>query len=186
MNKVNISNSAILPVFLTIACFLLSWYLVLPNYYKAKGELDILEQEILAARAKYNSLETTKEDLASMADVMEIIYVSVSKGADEPNLITELEAISLKHELIIPSIGISDRMAETGEDGYNYNEGEVAQSPGAVQVSFSVVGDFSKLNEFISSLESSIKFMNIKSLSYSTSDADGLIYLSIQLETYKY
>jgi len=172
---------------LTIACFLLAWYIVLPNYYKAKGELDVLEEEVLAARAKYSSLETTKKDLASMTDVMDLIYVSVSEGTDEPNLITELEAISIKHELTIPSISISDPTAGGEEDEYYFSDSDDTGTVyGAVQVSFSVAGEFAKLNEFIASLEKSVKFMNIKSLSYSSSEGDNLIYLSIQLETYKY
>ncbi len=186
MNKVSTSNSVFIPVLLTVACFLLSWYMVLPDYYEARSELDVLEDEVLAARAKYSSLETTKTDLASMADVMDLIYVSVSKNTDEPNLITELEAISLKHELVIPSISISDPSAGAEESGTYYSSDGTDEGYGAVQVSFSVAGDFAKLNEFISSLEKSLKFMNIKSLSYSAGEGDDLIYLSIQLETYKY
>jgi len=188
MNKTSISNSALIPALLTVACFLLAWQIVLPNYYQAKGDLDVLEEEVLAARAKYNSLETTKSDLASMTDIMNLIYVSVSDGTDEPNVITELEAISLKHELVIPSISISDPTAGiAGDNEYYYSDtGDTGAALNAVQVSFSVAGDFAKLNEFISSLEKSVKFMNIRSLSYSSSKEDDLIYLSIQLETYKY
>ncbi len=183
MNKSNFSTSAFLPVLLTVACFLVAWYMVLPNYYESKGELDVLETEILASRAKYNSLEETKTDLLSISDVLNLIYVSVSNDADEPNLITELEAIAIKHELIIPTINISDPTASLGEE-YYYDDSE--STYGVVQVSFSVAGDFARLNEFIGSLEKSIKFMNIQSLSYTSSSDENIIYLNIQLETYKY
>lgn len=184
MKKNNSYNSSLIPVLLTVACFLLAWYIILPNYYEAKSELNIMEEDVLAARAKYNSLEQTKSDLKSISDITDLLYISISPDADEQNLITELEAIAIKHELTIPSISISDPTAGN-EDEYFYT-GDSGSISGAIQVSFSVAGDFTKLNEFIASLEKSVKFMNIKSLSYQSAESDSLIYLSVQLETYKY
>lgn len=176
-------NGVLLPVLLTVACFVLAWYVVLPNYYEERSKLSTLEEEVLAARAKYNSLEQTKTDLSGVSDILDIIYVAVSPDTDEPNLITELEAIAIKHELTLPSISISDPTAGGAEEYYSDYE---ANTVGAIQVSFSVAGEFDKLNAFIDSLEKSIKFMNVKSLSYQSSEAGGLVYLSVQLEAYKY
>ncbi len=184
MNK---QNNAILygvlAIFLTVGVLIVTWKLIMVNYATNKALSSQLDQEINAARAKKDSLDQTKIDLESMQSYFNQISVSIAKDSDEPNIISELEAIALKNSLVIPSISISG-VNEVSAASAAEEAGTTAISAGStVSVSVSVTGKFEQLMSFIGSLEKSVKFMNIKALSF-TEDEDGLLTLSCEIEAY--
>jgi len=181
MKKTNNSAAAnILAILFTIVMFLLVWKVILPGYSTNKANMARLDQEIAQAQAKKASLDQAKLDLGSIDAAYKAITVSVSDEPDEANIIAEMEAIALKNGIQIPSMTLSivdATAAATPEVG-------AVVTPGTpVKITLSIPGTFEKLNGFVSALEKSVKFMNIKSMTYSIDD-EGVLSLSLEIEAY--
>jgi len=183
MKKNNSSSLNILAVVLTLGLVIIAWKLISPSYASNSQSLKSLENEITNAQAKLDSLDKTRNDLSTIESTYNIISVAIPEDNDEPNLITELEAIAVKNSLTIPSISISGESEETAayeDDGLSsYN-----QTGTPISINMSVSGTFEQLNEFIGALEKSVKFMNITDLNFAYSE-DGGLSLSISIEAYK-
>ena len=197
-------------VLLTIAVIVLAWKLVLPNYFSHKNNLVALESEVSAAKAKLESLDKARADIASVKSTADQIMVSVPKGKDEPDLISELEAIGVKNGIVIPTIDIAEATSQTSETGViaqtaaapatvsqgaenaisgtgTSGEAVTAETTQGVPfiVSFTVTGSFENLNGFITSLEKSVRFMNIQSFTYEVLKEGGGDSLAVQIEVYQ-
>lgn len=176
----NTTVTVALALILIIGLFVLSWMVFIPNYSDNKTQLDSLNSEIDGAKAKMDSLDSSKSQLAGIDDIVKQIFVAVPNDLDEEDLLPELEAIAAKNGLILPSISISIGVA--GQSSSSPTSGFTAGTP--LSISFSVNGTFEQLQGFVSGLESSVKFMNIKTMSYSVNDQDKTIGLSLQVEAY--
>ncbi len=190
----------IIAVLLTTAVVVLAWKMVLPAYFSHKNTLVAMESEISAIGAKIDSLKKTSNDLASIKSTTDQLLVAVPGDSDEPDLIAELEAIGIKNNVVIPAIDIS--ASETLQNGSMptasatasgntsaASQGEEGTTTAAtaaipITVSFTVEGSFEDLNNLIVSLEKSIRYMNIKNLTYSADSESGELSLAIQLEAY--
>lgn len=179
----NIAIMNTIAVFLTVMVVIIVWKLILPSYVDNKKQYSNLDTEIIAAENKKASLDKVKTDLSQIDSAYKAITVSISDGSDEPNLISELEAIALKNGLALPSISISADSASSAtpveSDGTTIAEALPATP---VNISISVSGTFDQLNGLISSLEKSVKFMNIKAANFSQGEDN--IALSLQIEAY--
>jgi Tfp pilus assembly protein PilO len=212
MSKSTTGN--MIAILLSIAVIVLAWKLVLPNYFSHKNNLVALESEVSAAKAKLESLDKARADIAAVKSTADQIMVSVPKGKDEPDLISELEAIGVKNGIVIPTIDIADENSQTS--GTTTNTGVIAQSaaaPATVSqsaenavtgtgtsgetaaaettqgapfiVSFTVTGSFENLNGFITGLEKSVRFMNIQSFTYEVLKEGEGNSLAVQIEVYQ-
>ena len=210
MSKSTTSNA--IAVLLTIAILVFAWKVTLPNYFAHKNNLTSLENEVSAAKAKLESIEKTKTEIAGIKSTADQITVSVPAGRDEPNLISELEAIGVKNNIVIPLMDISIPAASAASIN---NTGVVAQNAAApatltsegagvasgtpeataavaqaaagtpFEVSFTIKGSFEDLNGFVASLEKSIRFMNIKSFTYEVLTEGAGESLALQIEIYQ-
>lgn len=181
MHKSNTGFYAAVAVLLIGASFLYSWKFLVPSHQKKQSEIVKTEKEIEAAKAKLNSLGTTKASLDELGPVVSKMFIAIPEDKDLPNLITEFEALAAKHETVIPGFQISDASAATVAP----TTGAAPVSAGnSTLVSFTVNGNFEKLNQFVSSLEKDIRFINLKSLTFSTSEDGKTISLAVQLEVY--
>ncbi len=151
----------------------------MPSYAANSEKLQILDMEITNAQAKLDSLDKVRNDLSSIDSTFEKISVAIPEGADEPNLITELEAIAVKNGIVLPSVSVSTESADNGD----YEEGESQAYGVPISISFSVNGSFDNLNQFVADLEKSIKFLNITDLNYAYAE-DGSISLSLVISAY--
>ena len=163
---------------LTVSAFLVCWKFIVPDYQKNQEEIAQVEEEIKQAKTKLESLKVTQKSLEEIGTLADDLLVAVPGDVDAPNLITELEALTAKHNTIIPSIQISNSSSFTSGGSSN-----------AVDVSFSVSGSFADMNSIVTSLEKDIRFMNIQSLSLSAggeeAGASGAMSLSVELTAYK-
>ncbi|OQA04353.1 MAG: Pilus assembly protein, PilO [bacterium ADurb.Bin400] len=109
---------------------------------------------------------------------MEKLFVAIPSKADEPNLISELEAVAKKHQLIIPTISIS-----TGDENgsASMSDGSTASPTNRVRVSFSVTGNFDSLSQFVASVEKDLRFSNIKNINIAASEDEMSLSLSIDV-----
>lgn len=166
---------------LIVACsFVYSWKFLVPKYNSQKTEINTVDTELKAATNKLESIKTTRTTLETLKPITNQLFIAVPGDKDSPNLITELEAIALKYKIIIPSIQIADgAKAATGATG------SAPISTNAVSISIAVNGSFADLNSFVGSLEKDIRFMNIKSLSMTSTDDPTKMSLTLQIEAYK-
>jgi Tfp pilus assembly protein PilO len=177
------SNSAFyavsIIVIIILASFYFSWKMMIPKYKKNKVELKKLEQEIISANAKLESLRTAKKDIDDVGPIFDQIFVAMPKDKDEPNIISEVEAIVNVNHLTLPGIQISENAGSTS--GEASQTGTQGSSTGLI--SFTVNGSFEDIGKLTKSLESDLKFMNIKVLTLS-SGTQGLT-AAYQIEVYR-
>lgn len=175
-NNKLLSNA--MAVILTAVIFLVSWKMILPSYADNKSKANVLKSEVDEAQNKIASIESAKVDLSGITDTINQLLVAIPEDKDEPNLISELEAIGTKNSIGIPSIEISSGASASATDT------STSLSAGTpVTVSFSVIGSADKISALTESLEKSIKFMNIKTITM-TSQEGGDISASYSIETY--
>lgn len=207
------TTADMIAILLTIAVIILAWKIVLPNYFSHKNNLIALESEVSAAKAKLESLDKARVDIAAVKSTADQIMVSVPKGKDEPDLISELEAIGVKNGIVIPSMDIAEASAETSGTSNTGVVAQTAAAPATVSqgaenavtgtgtsgeaataettkgapfiVSFTVNGSFENLNGFIAGLEKSVRFMNIQSFTYEVLKEGEGNSLAVQVEVYQ-
>jgi Tfp pilus assembly protein PilO len=184
MKKSSSAFYAGLAFLLSLAAFIYAWKFIIPSYHNNKVALATMENEIDSANKKLESLEQAKKTLDQLGDLPDQLFIAVPEDKDMPNLITELEALAKKHNIVIPSMQITDGTAASAAGGAAGTA--VVQSSGqdSISISFSVTGSFDELGGLINSLEKDIRFMNIKSVSLSSAEEGGM-GLSVQLEAYK-
>ncbi|OGD63150.1 hypothetical protein A2215_01670 [Candidatus Berkelbacteria bacterium RIFOXYA2_FULL_43_10] len=166
----------ILIAVLTAVVLITTWKVVAPSYSSEKSRKIELENEVALAKQRLLWLDTSKAELVKNKELVDQLFVAVPKDIDAPNSISELEAIAVKNSLAIPSIGIQDNSGSDTETGLTLSN--------TVTISLSVTGEFENINSFIASLEKSVKFMNIRSLTYSNSAESGTS-ISLEIEAYK-
>lgn len=171
--------------FIIVVCsFVYSWKFLVPKYNSQKAEIKTVEDELKAATNKLESIKITRTTLETLKPITSQLFIAVPGDKDSPNLITELEAIALKHKMIIPAIQIADSGAASAA-GTSTGVGATS-SANAVSISFAVNGSFDNLNAFVTSIEKDIRFMNIKSLSVTSNDEEpDKMSLTLQIEAYK-
>lgn len=170
------SNSSFYVITLIVvfvfASFFFSWKVVIPEYQKNKLELKKLEQEIVSANAKLESLRVAKKDIDDLGPIFDQLFVAMPKDKDESNVISEIEAIAYTNNLVVPGIQIADAASST-ESG----------KASAIQISFNVSGSFESIGKMTKALEDDLKFMNIKNIALSSGDSG--LSASYQIEAYK-
>lgn len=175
-NNKMLSNA--LAVILTVVVFLVVWKVLLPSYSDNKTKQSKLSSEVSDAQAEILSIENAKSDLSSITNTINQLLVAIPSDRDEPNLISELEAIAAKNTLVLPSIDISKDSGGTGETA-----SAVVTTGIPLSVSFSVTGPFANIGTFTESLEKSIKYMKIKSITMSYVDPNN-ISAAYSIETF--
>ena len=158
-------------VIVTAIIIVLCWKLLLPNYYVSKNKLETVKNVLSQDKAKLTSIQQAKADLESISDVKDKIFVAISKDDPTPDTISELEAIAIKNNIVLPTIDISQSGDASG--------GAFSQ----IKIATSVTGDFQQLSSFITSLEKSIKFMDINNINFGSSEG-GKFSLSLQITAY--
>lgn len=170
------SQLNLLAVLLTVGMVIISWQIISPSYHANTQKINALDSEITNAQAKLDSLDEARKGLSSIDSAYNIISVAVPDNTDEPNLITELEAIATKHNIVLPSISISAGSSANSEE-------TVIQAGSPITISISVSGKFDQLNDFITDLEKSVKFFNIKNMNYAYGE-DGILSLSLSIQAH--
>lgn len=172
---------------ITVASFVVAWKFIIPSYQENQQQSAQLDVDIKYAKAKLNSLNTTKASLSKLGDTVNKILVSIPADKDAPNLISELEVIANTYSVTIPTIQISDAASPTDAASGLATTG----TNNKVGVAFTVNGSYDNLSQMISALENDIRFMNITSMSLGKvqtkdgSSSDDMT-LTVQLSAYKF
>jgi len=172
-------------VVIVIASFVYTWKFIIPQYSENKAKSAQFDTDIASANKKLESLKKAQTTLTQLGDIPTQLSVSVPEDKDLPNLITELEAVAAKYNKILPTISVSDGAASSAVAGASTS---TSASGNAVTISIAIPGSFEDINGFIADLEKDVRFMNIKSVSISSStDTGGASTMSValQIEAYK-
>lgn len=180
MKKSNYSSFVVLVLLIVAASFYFSWQFILPNYRQNRTDLAKTNMEIDSAREKLESLKTAQSSLTGLGSLVDQMFVAVPKDADEPNLITELEAIATKYQTYIPTIQVGSSRSSASSD---IAAASGVNADNVIPISFSVNGSYENLNQFVTAIEKDVRFMNITSLSMSVSE--GKASLSLQINSFK-
>lgn len=171
-------------VLIAVSSFLYTWKFIIPKFSENKAKSVALETDISSASKKLDSLKKAQTTLTQLGDIPTQLSVSVPEDKDMPNLITELEAVAAKYKMVLPTISASDGSDASGATDTSAS----AASGNSVMISISVPGSFDDIKGFIADLEKDVRFMNIKSISISSSqDEKGVSNMSValQIEAYK-
>jgi len=176
MRRSSNSYHLALAIIIIVGCFYYSYNRLIPRYQQHRSELALIQHEVKAIDEKMQSLQNSKQTIIDLGDVVDKMLVAVPSDKDAPNLITELEALAIKHRVYIPNISIVD-------PSDNSATVEMSADSNIVTVSFAANGSFSDLHQFIQSIEKDLRFMSIKNITVSS--VGDQVSMSIQLDTYK-
>lgn len=164
MNKED--RSLFLPVLallIAIIAFFVSWKMLMPQIADNQAKIKAYDADIELAELKTASLSDANKKIASMSGLINQLLVAIPEGVNSPDLIAEIETIAAVNQVLLPSI------SPPGADEQS-SEG----SPDSSSTTISVSGGFTNIYNFISSLENSIRFLKITSLSISSTEVDNL------------
>ena len=184
--KTNTALFAAIAVLIVLGSFYYTWKMIIPKYTQDRAESASLDTSIADANKKLDSLKKAQTTLNQLGDIPTQLSVAVPEGKDMPNLITELEAIATKNGMILPTISVSDGTSATPASG---TAPVASTSTGnSITISIATPGSFESITSLIADLEKDIRFMNIQSVSISsTTDDKGVQTMSValQIEAYK-
>jgi Tfp pilus assembly protein PilO len=164
MNKED--RSLFLPVLallIAIIAFFVSWKMLMPQIADNQAKIKAYDADIELAELKTASLSDANKKIASMSGLVNQLLVAIPEGVNSPDLIAEIETVAAVNQVLLPSI------SPPGADEQS-SEG----SPDSSSTTISVSGGFTNIYNFISSLENSIRFLKITSLSISSTEVDNL------------
>lgn len=165
-------------IVLSLASFFFSWKTIIPQYKANEIALKKVELETVSAAAKLDSLRVAKKDIEDIGPVFNQLFVAIPSDLDEPNAISEIEAIASANKLFVPSIQI----VEGGATGTT-SVSPISASASAVTISFAVQGSFEDVSKMTKALENDLKFMNIASITLTPNGAG--VSTSYQIEAYR-
>jgi len=189
------SNSfvfVILLLFLTVGAFYYSWKYIVPSYGENRAKSASLDTDIANATKKLDSLKKAQTSLTQLGDIPTQLSVAVPEDKDMPNLITELEAVAAKYGMILPTISVSNGSTATTSGTAVAPVASSSDTSGnsgnTITVAIASPGSFENITGLIAALEKDIRFMNIKSVTISSSEGKagttGLT-VALQIEAYK-
>ena len=177
MNKKD--SNLLLPaitLIVAIAGFLISYKLLMPAIADNLAKISAYESDIGRAQEKLDSISTTEKSITKISDLVNNLLIAVPDSVNAPDLITEIETIAAQNQVVLPSI----TPPEDTDSGSNTS----ASGSSGLTVNISISGPFQNIYNFISALESSIRFSKITTLTI-TSSEEGNLGASIAFEVYK-
>ena len=158
----NLNLSFIIAMISIFACFVISWRMILPQYQSNKASVTRLDEEVVAANDKLETLQATKKTLQSSRTLVNQVFAAVPADKDLANLMAELDAIAAKYSVTIPGVQVSDSGSANSRASLSANRNSIT---------FTADGSFVNITSFMSALESDVKIMRIKSVAISTTDS---------------
>lgn len=162
----------LIALLITATVFFLSWKILIPSIVDNQAKIKAHNVDIGLAETKIQSLTDANKKIGSISGLVNQLLVAIPEGVDTPDLIAEIETIAALNQVILPSISppSTDSQSNDSSDG--------------LSATISISGGFTNIYNFISSLENSIRFLKITSLSISSSDT-SLLNATITFDVYK-
>lgn len=168
-----------------IVGFLVSLKVLMPKVAEDQAKVSAAESDIDMAQAKLDSISGAEVSMTKMSDIVNNLLIAVPDSIDTPDLITEVAAIASANQVTINTLSPpSGRSNQSGAAVSGANVKAAVDSSVSSEVSISVQGPFPNINNFISGIESSIRFSKITNLTISSSQ-QGIVTASISFDVYK-
>lgn len=158
---------------IVIIALFVSWKILMPKIAENQAKIRAYDADIELAQLKTQSLSEANRKIASMSGLVNQLLIAIPEDVSSPDLIAEIEAIAAKNQVLLPSI------SPPSGDGQSSGASSDSSS-----VTISISGGFTNIYSFISSLESSIRFLKITSLSIASSEA-GSLNATITFDVFK-
>jgi len=186
MNKKD--STLLLPVvtiIIIIAGFLISLNILMPKVAEDQAKVQAADSDIERAQAKLDSINSAQSVMAKLPDIVNNLLIAVPDTIDTPDLITEVAAIAGANQVAIGTLSPpTNQSSQTGSAATASGEVTSGSTTNSSAVSVSVQGSFSNINNFISGIETSIRFSKITSLTI-TGSQEGNLTASISFDVYK-
>lgn len=162
MNKRD--STILLPVLALLvigAGYLVCSNLLLPSIFEDRAKITAADADISQARAKLDSINQADQSMTKLAADVNNLLLAVPDSVDTPNLITEVESIGVASGVSIPSLSPPTSISISSS----------GSSANGLATNVTLVGSFQGISTFINSLETSIRYSKITSLTISSSDS---------------
>lgn len=140
--------------------FFVSWRLLMPTITDNQAKIKAYNADIALAEAKTQSINDSNKKLASISSLINQLLVAIPGDVDTPDLVAEIEAIAAVNQVDLPSISPP-----------SISEQSASSTSGGLATTITVSGGFVNIYNFINSLENSIRFAKITSLSISSGES---------------
>jgi len=167
-----------------IAGFLISYKLLMPPVADNLAKISAHKSDIGRAEEKLSSISTTEKSLAELSDLVNNLLIAVPDSVNAPDLITEIETIAAQSQVALPSITPPEDIDSGAGASAGGVIGTTSNGSSGLTVNISIAGPFQNIYNFISALETSIRFSKITTLTI-TSSQEGNLGASIAFEVYK-
>lgn len=172
----------IIPLILLISSGLLFWGLIDPAY----GEIKKMKKE----ETLYNQALSNSKELQGIRDNLLKKYNSLSQEdlerlekllpdtVDNVKLIMDIDGIAGRYGMSLKSVSV-----KTPTTQKSVVLGKNEEPVGAISLSFSVSGPYKSFINFLKDMESSLRIVDIETISFNASDKDANIY-EMEVKTY--
>jgi len=153
----------IVALLIAVTAFFVSWKMLMPKIAENQAKIKAYDADIELAELKTQSLSDANKKIASISGLINQLLIAIPEDINSPDLITEIETIAATNQVLLPSIsppGSGEQSSESSIDGSS--------------TTISISGGFTNIYNFVSSLENSIRFLKITSLSISSTEVDNL------------
>ena len=160
-------------VILAIIIFIVGYQVLMPSIVENSAKVIAYNSDIQLAQEKIDSISVAKSTMSKFSDVVNNLLIAVPDSVDAPDLITEIEVIAGQNQVALPSISPPTDINSSKSSGTS-----------GLTVNIAIAGGFQNISNFVNSLETSIRFSKISSLTISTSQ-EGALAATISFDVYK-
>ncbi len=153
-------------------------------------EIDRYSNLIEEKRELVSKTEQLKQAYNSKQDDIKKVYYVLPKEKQIPELIVQFEALASGNGLILENLDIQKkkRVQETKEEKEQKTSEVVLEKVEILKVSLRVTGTYASFENFLKTLESNVRIMDIQGIDFASRESkeEGNLFLNfdVELETY--
>lgn len=175
-------------IILILALAIFVWQVFLPAY----AEVSAVRQERNIWQEKLNDTSNLKQKLGeldkkydALGEEAERMAAVVPQREDIPSLLVQLEALTSQNGLILNSIEFSTSAKKQDSAANSAVAGSVAPSGAKITaVNLNLSGTHSALRNFLKSVESNLRLMDVNFVSFEVSTVSDLTDFQVMINTY--
>lgn len=166
----------ILTLLFAFVGFIIVYKFLMPGIAENSAKSVAHDADIALAQGKLDSLSTANTKINNLSDLVSSLLVAVPASIDSPNLIAEVETIAAENQVGLSSISPPTEAISASQSAVGGQK--------TLSVTVATAGTFVSQENFISGIESSIRFSRITSVTM-TSSSSGQIAASITFQVYR-
>ncbi|MCX6810198.1 MAG: type 4a pilus biogenesis protein PilO [Candidatus Berkelbacteria bacterium] len=148
----------LLSIILAVASYFVCSNLLISPILENRAKIEALNQDIAGANQKLDSISAADKSITELSDTVNSLLIAVPSDVDSPDLITEIEAIANQNQVALPTMSPPTKIQSGSSDS-------------GLTTNLTISGSFQNISGFINSLETSIRFSKVNSLTITQGDA---------------